>query len=844
MPPGSVMRGLRVRLALGLGLLVVTLTAALTLVIGELATNLARKEVGRYLTRLSIEMRDKLDVGMFDRMAEIEMLTIGDLDPDSLRSPGQRQRLLEELEELKRAKPDYAWLGYTDATGKVAVSLGGVMEGVDVSELPWFRRALTGGAATGDVRNAKVLARALGIAGKDIPRIVDFSYPLRHAGKISGVVGAYISWRWVARLRDSIESYALPEAPFELLVIANDGLVLLGPEALEGTRLPRKELIPAQLRVYDARLERWDDGITYLVGGSATRGHGGFPGLGWSVIVRQRAELAFAPVRLLQWRISLAGTFIALLAIVLGWWIASRVSAPLVGISSAADAISRGSRRIRIPSGGGYAEVDRLSAALRAMLTSLTGQEEDLRQAQDHLEARVRERTAELVKARAEVELEIAEHELAREEAAVAKEQLALALDASRLALWDYDVASGKLYLSEAWSEMLGVPRVPTHTTIQELTALVPQDDRAGVTAAIAKALKGPDPAYRVEHRVNTAVGDIIWIVSEGRVISRGPDGWALRMIGTNRDITERIRDSKALRESEEQFRGAMTHSAIGMAILELDGQWRAVNPALCRILGYSETELLSRTFHEITHPEDRGISPERLRELFSGKQNSYQVEKRYLHKQGHDVWVQVNVSLVRDAEGKPLHLISQIIDVSERHRMQERIAHLALHDPLTGLPNSRLLGDRLEQALAAAKRAQRPMGVMYVDLDGFKLVNDTHGHAAGDLVLQEFAARLKNVLRETDSTARVGGDEFVAILSETGGEADIIHAAERVLAASARPFNIGSAHVTLSASAGIAIYPQHGEDAESLLHRADMAMYEAKRSGKNTYRFYAGDAK
>ena len=629
------------------------LTTALALAIGELATDLARKEIGRYLTRLSIEMRDKLDVGMFERLSQIEMLANLDHSLNGDRSPEVRHAMLEEIEEIKRATPDYTWLGYANANGRVIVALGGLLEGADVSALPWFRRAITGGPAVGDVREARMLAKVLPGTGKEIPRIVDISFPLRHGGRVEGVVGAYVSWAWAARLRDSIESYALAEAPFELFVVANDGLVLLGPAKLQGTHLPRNELIPAQLRVYDAKLERWADGVTYLTGASATRGYREFAGLGWNVIVRQRAEHAFAPVRLLQQRIALAGAFIALLAIAFGWWVADRVSGPLVRISTAAESISRGSRRVQIPSGGGYGEVENLSAALRAMLASLTGQEEDLRQAQDRLEARVRERTAELVKARAEVELEVAEHEIAREEAAIAKEQLSLALDASRLALWDYDVPSGKIYLSDAWSEMLGVPRAPTHTMIQELTGLVPEEDRPGVAAAIATALKGPDSSYRVEHRVNTAVGDIIWIVSEGRVISRSADGRALRMIGTNRDITERMRDAEALRASEEQFRGAMENSAIGMAILELDGKWRAVNPALCRILGYSEEELLTRTFHEITHPEDRGISPERLRELFSGHENSYQVEKRYVHKQGHDVWVQVNVSLVRDADGQ-----------------------------------------------------------------------------------------------------------------------------------------------------------------------------------------------
>ena len=833
-------RSLRVRLALGFGLLAMVLTATLALAIGELATTLARKEIGRYLTRLSIEMRDKLDAGMTERAAEIGMLASLDAAMGGPRNAGLRRAMLDEL---KRATPDYSWLGYVDASGRVQVAQGGLLEGDDVSSRPWFRRGLAG-PFVGDVHDAKLLANLLPRTSKELPRFVDISFPLKEAGRVTGVAGAHISWAWATRLRDSIESYARPEAPFELLVISTDGLVLLGPAGLMGTKLTRDELSPSQLRVYDARLERWADGVTYLTGTSASRGFGEYGRLGWSVIARQPAAFAFAPVRLLQQRIALAGALIALLTIVLGWWIATRVSQPLADISAAAEEISRGSRRVRIPSGGGYAEIEQLAGSLRKMLANLTSQEEDLRLAQNRLEARVRERTAELTKARAEMELEAAEHAVARDEAAAAKDRLALAMEASRLVLWDYDVASGKVTLSEAWSEMLGGPPSATTETMESLTGLVPDEDRPGVTAAIAAALKGPASSYRVEHRVRTASGVPVWIVSEGRVVKRDASGRALRMVGTNRDITERIQAIVALRESEERFRGAMEHSPVGMAIATLDGHWVQVNPALCKITGYSRQELLRKSFQDVTHPDDHYVAPAKLRELLAGTLDAYQIEKRYVHRLGHPVWVQVNVSLMRDPDGTPRHLISQIIDVSERRALQERVEHLALHDPLTGLPNSRLLLDRLAQGLAAARRAGRPLGVMYIDLDGFKPINDTHGHAAGDLVLKEFAFRLKGVLREVDSVARVGGDEFVAVLAEIQGREDAARAAERLVAAMGAPFDIGTASVTLSASIGLSLYPANGEEGQDLLQRADTAMYRAKHAGKNSYRFFDGDPK
>jgi diguanylate cyclase (GGDEF)-like protein/PAS domain S-box-containing protein len=828
---------LRIRLALGLGLLAVVLTGALTLVIGELATNLARKEIGRYLTRLAIEMRDKLDTGMAERMGEVEMLASLDAGIDRARFPALRRTMIEEL---KRSTPDYSWLGFADAGGRVQASLNGVMQGEDVSARPWFKRGLAGPFA-GDVHDAKVLADLLPKEGGLPLRFVDVAFPLRDAGRTYGVVGAHISWGWATRMRDSIESYARPEAPFEMLVLSGTNAVLLGPAALMGQSLDLNELSPSRLRAYDARLEIWPDGVTYLTGSSATRGFGSYQGLGWIVIARQRADFAFAPVRLLQQRIAIAGGLIALLAILLGWLIATRVSRPLADISVAADAISRGSRRVQIPSGGGYAEVEHLAVSLRAMLSSLTRHEEDLRQAQDQLEVRVKERTAELAKARAGMELEAAEHAVARDEAAAAKDRLALAMEASRLVLWDYDVAKGTVMLSEAWSELLGGKPVPTIETFASLAGLVPEEDRPAVQAGIEAAINGSAQNYRVEHRVRTAGGTPLWIVSEGRVVERDAAGRALRMLGTNRDITDRIRDAEALRASEDQFRGAFENSAIGMAIVGLDGRWRMVNPALCAITGYTAAELLALTFTDITHPEDRAISPAQLRDLLEGRRDTYQVEKRYVHKLGHPVWVQANVSLVRDAKGRPRHLISQILDVSERRRLQEEVEHLALHDQLTGLPNSRLLLDRLAHAIATARRTKQPCGLMYLDLDGFKPVNDTYGHAAGDLVLREFAARATKVLRANDTIARVGGDEFVAVLGAVAGEPEARIAAERLLAAVARPFEVGGAQVAISASIGIALFPAHGEDPQALLEHADSAMYQAKNAGKNSFRFFAG---
>ena len=224
----------------------------------------------------------------------------------------------------------------------------------------------------------------------------------------------------------------------------------------------------------------------------------------------------------------------------------------------------------------------------------------------------------------------------AQREAAAAREQLALALEASSLALWDFDVVSGQVYLSETWSTMLGGESRPTTTTIAALSALVPEEDRETASGALGAALKGPGSHYRFEHRVATPAGVTIWIVSEGRVVARGADGRALRMLGTNRDISGRVKRAEALRESEARFKGAFENSATGIALIGLNERWLKVNRALCEITGYEEAELLSLSYQDLTHPEDRQVGPASLDDLLSGTREAIQIDKRYIHKRGH----------------------------------------------------------------------------------------------------------------------------------------------------------------------------------------------------------------
>jgi diguanylate cyclase (GGDEF)-like protein/PAS domain S-box-containing protein len=301
----------------------------------------------------------------------------------------------------------------------------------------------------------------------------------------------------------------------------------------------------------------------------------------------------------------------------------------------------------------------------------------------------------------------------------------------------------------------------------------------------------------------------------------------------------EQSRISQALQQSEEHFRNAFDHAA-GMALISPDGQWRRVNGSLCQILGYTEKELLATNFQEVTYPDDLGNDLVHMYQLLEGKRRIDQREKRYLHRSGHPLWVLQSASVARNAKGDPLHLILQIQDITERKRAEEQVHHAAYHDALTGLPNRTLLADRLSLSLARAKRNREyQFAVLFLDLDRFKLVNDSLGHTLGDQLLVELGRRLELCMRKPDTVARLGGDEFGMLLDGIKDPYDAIHIAERIQEALLEPFNLNGHEFLTTTSIGIA-FSQSGYDfPEDILRDADIAMYRAKANGKARYEVF-----
>jgi diguanylate cyclase (GGDEF)-like protein/PAS domain S-box-containing protein len=310
---------------------------------------------------------------------------------------------------------------------------------------------------------------------------------------------------------------------------------------------------------------------------------------------------------------------------------------------------------------------------------------------------------------------------------------------------------------------------------------------------------------------------------------------------GSTGDTSGRIAGEAVLAEANERFSLAFDNAPIGMALMGVDGRFTQVNDAFCRITGRSVAELATITSEEITHVDDIANDRICMQQLIDGVISSYVGEKRYCHAGGRVIWASLSISLLRGVDGEVREFIVQVEDVTERKLSQDKLAHLALHDGLTGLPNRELFLDRTHHALALATRTLASPSILFMDLDHFKVVNDSMGHSAGDALLIRVAERLTQVVRPSDTLARMGGDEFTLLCEGLEDEQEIERIADRITEAFRDPIRINGRDVVVTTSIGIAIAGGRGNvRAEDLLQEADAALYKAKERGRARYEMYS----
>jgi len=580
-------------------------------------------------------------------------------------------------------------------------------------------------------------------------------------------------------------------------------------------------------------------------------------------------------------------------------------------------------------------------------------------------EMRLLARVNELTRANAGLAADLADRERSLATECDARERLALALEGSRLAHWDHDIRSGRLFLSERWALMLGEPPGETRTTLAEMFERTHPDERADLLARYKAALKGTASEYVAEHRVRTRAGEWIWVLSHGTVAGRDDRGRALRIIGTNVDITDRKQAESALEHRLAELRLVQDHAPVMIAYFDGEQRCRYANRTYAsfyhrepeQILGLHASEILGRNFALIAHHcdyalagytvkyeravnRDDGVrhvavelvpfdgligrkrgyyvisndvtdrrraedqireSEQRFRDVVeaSGEyvwETDAQWRYRYLSKRaesvlghpterlighrpsdfmpadevtrvarwmtanmpegggftdlehqtitatGETVWQWVSGKAVRDETGRVVAFRGTGANITDRKRHEARIEQLATRDALTGLPNRALLHDRLTHAIAAERRDHGLVATMFIDVDRFKTINDSLGHHVGDALLKQMAGRLAGCVREDDTVARPGGDEFVIVAARLHHADDAAHIARKVLEQLNAPYVVDGHRLVTACSIGISLYPGDGENLDILLKHADTAMYHAKEAGGNAYRFFSSE--
>ncbi len=397
--------------------------------------------------------------------------------------------------------------------------------------------------------------------------------------------------------------------------------------------------------------------------------------------------------------------------------------------------------------------------------------------------------------------------------------------------IWDWDLQTGATWRSDNAYALFGYGRNEIGTTIEVVSALLHPDDRIRVKQSLDRAIASDRNEWEDTYRLQRKDGSYAEVLDRALLL-RDAHGRAIRMVGGMLDVTQKHRDEADLR----LFRRAVESADNGILIADarLPGLPAVyVNRAFEKMSGYTAAEIIGTACRYVVDSESDETGFAAIRQAI-GDQHETRVLLHDRRKDGELFWNDFHLAPVRDAVGELTHYVSIQSDVTERQQILEQLAYRATFDELTGLPNRQLLFDRLQQGIRNADMHGRGVGVLFVDLDEFKLINDSMGHSAGDAVLREVARRFAKAVRSPDTLARFGGDEFVVILTEQVDEDGVGRVIERISASLAQPVEIAGALHYVSASIGYCRYPDAGEDAETLLKKADLAMYQAKQQGRN----------
>ena len=413
------------------------------------------------------------------------------------------------------------------------------------------------------------------------------------------------------------------------------------------------------------------------------------------------------------------------------------------------------------------------------------------------------------------------------------EQQLARAQKIAQLGCWEWDIASGKTSWSDELYRILGVEPAKTPASYKGFLERVHPEDREAVRRGVRNALKKCQPIISHYCRIVRPDGSIRTIHGQGEVLLDDA-GKLVSVIGTSHDVTER----RQMEEERALLAMIVESSSDAIFSISLDGAITSWNSGAENIFAYTATEIIGSQIFTII-PVERYTERSRiLHTILSGEQLQ-NFETIRIRKDGSQIYVSITTSPILDADRKIIGNSVIARDVTERRKMEEIIKHQAHHDTLTDLPNRQLFMDFLSLELAQARRNEKKLALLFLDLNGFKQINDTLGHSCGDRLLQEVAQRLRACIRESDTVARLGGDEFTVLMPDLSQSDDVGIVLRKILGVFETPFMLDDVAVDTTASIGICMFPNDGEFSDELMKKADIAMYDAKGSGRNSYQFY-----
>ncbi|TWI67296.1 PAS domain S-box-containing protein [Pseudoduganella lurida] len=570
-------------IAAWLSLSALLLTAALVLLLGYLATGELKRTIGTGLSERARYAAQQLDATMYERYREVQLLAARrDFTAPGI-TPAERRRIIERLQENY---PLYAWIGLAGTDGKVIAATGGLLEGADVSKRPWFSGA-PAGQHVHDVHDAKLLAALLPKEEGAPARFVDVAFPVTGSdGAPRGVLAAHLNWRWAEQMRRRLDAAGGGDA--QTLIVSRDGKVLAGPPAAAGTTVSSailKAVLDGQPRYAE---ERWNDGHGYLIGAAATRGHEGYPGLGWVVLTRQDTEAAYAPVRRLQLQVFGAGFVVALCFTLLGWRVSRYITRPLQRAATLAADIEQGGRHSIDVRQDGFLELAALTGAVNASLQRLKDKERQLTLVNAALEERVVQRTQDL-----ERSLDTVRLSEARTRAILETSQDAFVGMDRQGRIIDWNPRAEQVF---GWrrDEVLGQP-------LQDV--IIPPDLRAAHQAGMDHYLSGGAPRVlgrRLEMMALRRDGSRFPVdLTIGEVDVAGSRSFGAFM----NDISERRAMEQELADRERFLRAITDHTTVLISYVDRDQFYRFANRRYQTLLGIDPESMIGRRVGDVAGP-------------------------------------------------------------------------------------------------------------------------------------------------------------------------------------------------------------------------------------------------